>query len=604
MSAVGLASVQVRATARRALWPVTAVVAVSATVQALLALTMQSPWIVPDELIYSEFAKSMAAGHLPAVRGVTSLSYGVVYPLLIAPAWLLTRVTSAYQAAHLINAVLVSLAAVPAYLLARRFVCHRRALAVSALVVVAPSTVYASTILVENALYPAFLLALLAIVRALERPTVPRQLAALAAIGLAFEVKALAGVLVPAYVCSILLHGRGAGPGGLRRFRPTFALVGVGGALALAAAGIATGNPARVVGAYAVVLRHVDLIHVPWWFLLHVAELDLYVFVLPFAATLLLVCLVASGRIADPRARLFAYVSVPVAGLTIAAVAAFSSRPNAGAVGFPATTARLHERSTFVLVPLLIVGLALWLELGLPRPRGWAAGSAAVAAALPAVLPISQLRQNANFQALALVPALVLGAVGAWWLVVALGAGLLLGLAFLHAQQGRTRILWVAVGAWFVVVATFVHSSVLAASRDARAIAVGPDRTWIDDAVGTGAHVAVLWQEPGTGIARSVPRQQVVWVNEFFNRSVGTVYELGAQLPYDLPATRVSVRRGAVVAAGGREIRSTFVLALCRLGVVGTVVAFDPSAGAAVYRTDGVVRLAAKRSARCPGPAG
>src|SRR5690242_10175308 len=61
-----------------------------ATVLAALATRGSSPWIIPDELLYSEMAKSIAGGHLPAIRGVTSFSFGVVYPTLISPAWLFT----------------------------------------------------------------------------------------------------------------------------------------------------------------------------------------------------------------------------------------------------------------------------------------------------------------------------------------------------------------------------------------------------------------------------------------------------------------------------------------------------------------------------------
>ena len=39
----------------------------------------------------------------------------------------------------------------------------------------------------------------------------------------------------------------------------------------------------------------------------------------------------------------------------------------------------INERYVFVLVPLLFVGLALWIESGLPRPRPWAWATLAVA---------------------------------------------------------------------------------------------------------------------------------------------------------------------------------------------------------------------------------
>ena len=52
-----------------------------------LSRRVVAPWIMVDELIYSELAKSFAnTGHF-LIRDVHHGGYGVVYPLLIAPAW-------------------------------------------------------------------------------------------------------------------------------------------------------------------------------------------------------------------------------------------------------------------------------------------------------------------------------------------------------------------------------------------------------------------------------------------------------------------------------------------------------------------------------------
>src|ERR671928_350025 len=99
------------------LW-LSGIVVVSILVRAALAHRVVAPWIMVDELVYSELAKSFAAnGHFD-VRGVPSHGYGFVYPLLIAPAWrLFGSLPSAYTAAKTINAVAMSLAAIPAYFL-------------------------------------------------------------------------------------------------------------------------------------------------------------------------------------------------------------------------------------------------------------------------------------------------------------------------------------------------------------------------------------------------------------------------------------------------------------------------------------------------------
>ena len=54
-----------------------------------LARRIAAPWIMVDELIYSELAKSFAAtGHF-LVRDHQTAAYGFVYPVLISPAWAL-----------------------------------------------------------------------------------------------------------------------------------------------------------------------------------------------------------------------------------------------------------------------------------------------------------------------------------------------------------------------------------------------------------------------------------------------------------------------------------------------------------------------------------
>ena len=65
----------------------------------------------------------------------------------------------------------MSLAAVPAYLLARRVVGQWPALLAALLTVAVPSMVYTATVMTENAYYPVFLLAALVLVLLLERPS-------------------------------------------------------------------------------------------------------------------------------------------------------------------------------------------------------------------------------------------------------------------------------------------------------------------------------------------------------------------------------------------------------------------------------------------------
>ena len=79
------------------------------------------PWLFSDELVHSELAKNLANGSLFEIRG-RHVNITYAYPLVIAPAWLLSSMGATYAVAKAINVVLVSAAAVPVYLLGRRLV--------------------------------------------------------------------------------------------------------------------------------------------------------------------------------------------------------------------------------------------------------------------------------------------------------------------------------------------------------------------------------------------------------------------------------------------------------------------------------------------------
>jgi len=170
-----------------------AIVLVSFAVRAWLARGMLGPFIMVDELIYSELAKSFADSLSFAVREIPTRGYGVVYPAAIAPAYaLFERVPDAYAGLKTINSLVMSLAAIPAYLLARRVVRPPSALLAAVLSVAIPSMVYTATVMTENAFYPVFLLAALLLVRMIEQPTTRAQVAFLAVVVLALLTRAQA----------------------------------------------------------------------------------------------------------------------------------------------------------------------------------------------------------------------------------------------------------------------------------------------------------------------------------------------------------------------------------------------------------------------------
>ena len=234
-----------RSGAGTAAW-IAGIVALSALVRAVISVDAISPWVLPDELVYSDLARSIAAGGRPAVRGVPVFGWGEVYPTLVAPVWALVDDRYvAYHAALAVGAVLMSLAAVPAYLLARLFVSRTPSLLVAALTVLVPSLSYTGALLTENAFYPLFVLALYAICRAVRRPTAGAQAFALVALGLVVFTR-IQGAALLARVRRRDPRLRGDGLSApcsrhLRRFWPT-AAVAVPVALAPLAASVARGE--------------------------------------------------------------------------------------------------------------------------------------------------------------------------------------------------------------------------------------------------------------------------------------------------------------------------------------------------------------------------
>ncbi len=566
-----------------------------------LSRAIPSPWIVPDELIYSELAKGLVDG-APSIRGETSWGYGLAYPLVLAPFWaLFDDVPTAYAAARAANALVMSLAAVPAYFLARRFVSSGYSLVVAGLSVVIPSMLYTGVLMTEVVLYPAFILALLAIALAIERPTTTRQLLALGAIALACAVKLFSVVLLGCFVAAIVLHELLAGRGGRHTRLSAFVVVwvAVGAAAVGTVALLLTGG--RPLGAYQVVLGNIDLLGTPWWGLLHGAELTLFVAVIPAAASI-----VAVGRglraTAPGEYRLFASIAIPACAFVLLVVGAFASTPSPGGLGYPENVARIHERSTFVLAPLVFVGLALWLRDRPGRMRVVVA-AAVVAALLPAVIPLDEFDANVRFQALALVPWVENAASVAWPAGVLLFTGALGGVFVLSNRGIDARLVVAPVVAALVVVGAVAYDSMRGVSAWTRDAAWTTEPDWIDRAVPRGAEVSVLWAEPGgRRFVELARRHRVLFVGEFFNRSLGTVYEVGSPLPYGLPSVPVSTDGAGVVRSLGRPVSlGNYVLAPCHVRLNGRVVARDTGTGAAVYRVGDVVTARIADPASCDG---
>jgi glycosyltransferase involved in cell wall biosynthesis len=569
----------------------TALVVVSAVFRYGLSRRVVAPWIMVDELIYSELAKSFAAtGHF-LIRDVHHGAYGVVYPLLVAPAWrAFASVPDAYAAAKTIGSILMSLTAIPTYFLARRVLPPLWSLLAAVLAVAVPSMMYTGTLMTETVFYPLFVAVALALVLALERPTTARQVILLAACLLAFLTRSQAIVLIPAVATAPLVLAwldRRRIVRVVSEFRVVYGTL-VAAVLGVLVVQLARGrSPFDVLGSYSVT-GHADykIDQVLKWLLYHVAELDLYLGIIPFAALLLLVPL---GRSLDRRLRVLLAAALPLTGWLALEVAAFAS----------ALSPRVEERNLFYVAPLFFVALLAWIQRGLPRPARPAAIAAIVAAVLPGALPYHTLiATSAQSDTLALLPL--------WWLqetvvgldtigVVVVAAAAALALVFLLISPRYALVLPALVLAWFVFaterIERFDHGFPKASIGALYQGITATPRDWVDATVGRDANVAFLY-------SGSKPKEQplTLWENEFFNRSIGPVYDLRQQSMGSLPETKVHQRAdGVLLLPDGRPVRTRYVLSDDTVQLAGEIIGRDEFRGMLLRQTDeGLLAIATR----------
>ena len=530
---------------------------------------MIAPFIMVDELIYSDLARSLAAGDGLEVRGEPYL-VSLIYPLLLAPVYaLFESLPDAYAAVKVVNAIVMSLAAVPAYLLARRVLPTGLSLLAAVLAVALPSMVYTGTVMTENVFYPAFLLVAWALVRMLERPTRAAQLLvlALAAGTVLIRVQAIA-ILLAILTAPLLLR---------RSLRPFALLYGiaVGGAALVVLAQLARGGSlSSLLGAYKIVGEsEYDVGQVLRFLLWHTAELDLYLGVFPVVAFALLL---TRARTLDPPLQALLAATAALSFWVLLVVSTFASQ-------FAAN--RIQERNFFFLAPLFLVVLLAWVDRGAPRPRVAAILAAVGLGALPAVIPFERfIETGIKSDTLMLLPLWELqdrtGLERVDELVLAVG--LVSAAVFVLLPRRFALALPVAVLVYFAIAFPAIQlgrpNGLQDASIGARFQGIWAKYDdWVDRAVPEGAEVALVW----TGRTDRF----TVNLNEFFSKSVGPIYVTDLAVPGSLPETRVEVDLET-----GRfdpPVRARYVVVDGTIAPNGTVLGRDDGVGLAVWKLDG-----------------
>ena len=350
-------------------WKLGALVLTAAVAHALLALVRLVPSTFPDEYADAALGRSIAAGHLPSVRGTPAHTPELLQPLLTAPAWLLPRVELSLRAIESLNALAVALAAVPVYLLARRVrLGENTALAVAVLAVVVPQLSLASQVLAEPIAYPLALGAVAAAVTLVERPGRRATAVFLVLAVLAALASARLAVLPLCALVAVVADGlRG---GGVRaaivrqRVLAGFVVLEAVAVAALAAAGWTGGGGSLL----------------PSGFGWRTAPSDLYLLALSAGIVVIPAALVGGAlALARPRFRAELAFGTISASFLVALLLEACLYGGAGV---------LDERHLFYAVPLL--GVAFGLRLSRSQRRWQAeAAVAAVIAVFAGLVPLS-----------------------------------------------------------------------------------------------------------------------------------------------------------------------------------------------------------------------
>lgn len=515
--------------------------------------------VMTDELQVALLATSIAdsLSPVPTIHGVYYGAHSQLYPLLIAPFYGTLSAPAAATAAHAVNALLLAGAAWPAYLLARSVAGSRSAgYVAAALTAFTPWLVLASTLLTENAAYPAFVWGVLLCQRTLAAPSTLRDVAALAGLAVAFFARTQLLVLALAVPPALVLHEvglslrRGSSPHDAARVGISRAVtkhpVLAGGylAAAVAAAALAVGSSlGGVVGNYTTPFAG-DLMPAGFWSsaAAHFDQVAVGAGLLPaaLAASWAVTTIVRPER---KEGHAFAALLVVLVPLLIFEVTSFDLRFTPEQF--------IQERYLFYLVPLFAIGSAAWLAQRSQRTLRLVT-LAAAGGALVALLGLASYSDIIIFwasPAAAFHPALAAVAQALGLSVIALlqlaTVALVLSLiatawrAPTFAMVGTTLV----VAGFGAVQAGYVFDRhVEPEMTRAQTAAV---RDWIDDAVPRGRSVALVPGGPDGPAAW--------WEAEHWNKTVDRVLRVGSGPTFTpFPAAAVSIDYESGVLSGSQ----------------------------------------------------
>lgn len=502
-----------------------ALVLVSTGFRAWAAVSVPVPWIAPDEMVYGLLGRSLwLHGSLEILGGPTPY-YSLLTPAFVGWPLAAFGLRSGLDVVQGLQALAMSLAAVPAFLWARRLVSPRWALVAAVLTVVVPALTYSGLLMSEVLFYPLLVCAAWAGAEAIARPTRRNQgllvVAVLAICATRVQAIALLPVLVTAAVLDAWLARSWS------RLRGLAPAAGVLGALVVAWLAYRLASGGGALGSYEVIASTSWSVGAAAKYVVyHAASLLILSGLFPVVAVaLLLVRAVRAGE-PDPDARAYVSVASSLAVWLVVEVGIFTSH----------YSDRIVERNLIGLAPVLFVGLVLWLSRGAPGTLVERAAVALVALVVLVVLPIDRYVDITGMHdAMTLVPLYKLANLtsGGTMRGVYIGVACLLAAACVLAPRGWLRY----VPALLVV--AFVAASV-ASSRFAVQQARAQQRTFL------GGHTSWVDRKakgPVAYLYDGEPSWNGVWQTVFWNQRIDRVYDIGhLAVPGPLPQSHAEVQ--------------------------------------------------------------
>jgi hypothetical protein len=486
-----------------------ALVGASTVLHWLAARRVPGLWIMPDEAIYAQRAIDLwRHGSLPLLHG-EGAGYGVVYPFVAGLPFFRGDVDTGYASLKLLQALVVSLAAVPVLAYGRRVMAPSYAFVAAALTMASPLLLYAGMVMTEVVFYPLAALALLAVARAVATAATRDQLLALAAIALAVATRVQAVSFVAIFaaaagVDALIAHDLRR----LRRFWPVWSLLGLTAVAAAIAPGVFGAYAGTLSGGYPVG-KCLDLAYE------HLAYTTLSVGIVPVAATALML----TQRELDARARALLVVTATAVVVVSLQVGFFAGR----------YAPHLLGRDLASLPPILFLCFALWLARGAPR-RGFA--GAALGLAVLALVVLAPWNSLVTDQAFPDTFGVALWLDRQWQPanVIAVVAAAIF-VATILVPRRAALLLPAAVLA--LLAADSVRASNLVVDRAAadQESTVGAPRDWVD--ASTKAPVAFVQDEKTTW--------PVAWQQRFWNEHISRIVSLPpAIVPGPIPQLHVA----------------------------------------------------------------